>query len=158
MNSVQSMALSALQYLHASQRARDANIRQQHNISGIFVKLTFYSEQRAKEGPSLLLGDEMTTGTVQMFGGRVEAQLCVCEVDPKNRNEKCLCSAKKLQVDLDTLEGAFEGLAVENRDTVMKERVSDEELEPEKKLDGIVEAMEKWGRPSSSEEVDCEML
>lgn len=158
MNSVQRMSLSAVQYPNAIQSARDVDIRQQHNISGIFVKLTFSSEQRAKKGLQLLLGDERTTGTVQMFGGSVEVQLCVCEVDPKNRNEKCLCSAKKLQADLETLEGAFEGLAVENRDTVMKEGAPNEELEPDKKLDGIVEAMEKWGRPSSSEEVDYEML
>ena len=153
--SIQKIAFSALHNLNASQRARDADVRQKHNISGRFLRLTFNSEQRAKSGLSLLLGEKRTTGTVQMFGDNVEVQLCVCEVDPRNGNEKCLCSATRLQADLVQLESAFEGLAVENSDTVIKEGARDEGIEPEKKLDGIVEAMEKWGAyprrgPSSS--------
>ncbi|PVH85699.1 hypothetical protein DL98DRAFT_527211 [Cadophora sp. DSE1049] len=130
----------------------------QHDIYGKYLRLTFHSEQRAKKGLSILLGDERVAGMIPLSGKSVEAQLCVSEVNVRTGMKKCSCSARKLQDDIVDLEDAFGGLIVETADVVMKEEVQAQELEPEMKMDVNVDAMEKWGKPSGSEEMDYEMI
>ncbi|KAH7417461.1 hypothetical protein BKA64DRAFT_769427 [Cadophora sp. MPI-SDFR-AT-0126] len=129
----------------------------QHNIQGKHLRLTFRSERRAKKGLSILLGDERVAGMISTNGKSLETQLCVSEVNVRTGMEKCLCSARKLQADIADLEGAFGGLAVERYDVVMED-VQGQDGEPESKMDGVVEVIGNWGRPSGDEQIDCEML
>ncbi|KAH6709063.1 hypothetical protein BKA61DRAFT_677965 [Leptodontidium sp. MPI-SDFR-AT-0119] len=136
----------------------------EHKLHGKFMRLEFCTEQGAKSAYKVLMGPGICYGIIPESGKEIDVTLCISELHVPTGVDKCLCSTKKLEAEVEgkssrdaDLADVLGGLNVEKKDVDMQEEMVAPIPKPELDINGLVGAMQNWGATFGDNE-DSEML